>query len=228
MNQSTGPKLFGRRKGRALRKRQGKLMAEQLAGHSLDLATIGDGDPRKAFPVEIDRIFLEIGFGAGEHLVRQADANPRNGIIGCEVFVNGVARALVQIVDGARHNVLLHHGDATDLIAALPAACVERVFLLYPDPWPKRRHWKRRFINRTMVRALARILVPGGDFRFATDIASYADWTLRMATAEAAFEWTAERADDWRRPWPDWQPTRYEQKAVKAGRVPTYLTFRRR
>ena len=171
---------------------------------------------------------LEIGFGGGEHLIAQAIANPRSGFIGCEAFVNGMAKALAAIAAHRLTNVRLHFGDATALIDWLPAASIARVDMLYPDPWPKRRHWKRRFIQDASIAALARILRPGGEFRFATDIPDYAAWTLARMLRSPDFTWTAERADDWRRPWPDFAGTRYEAKAIRAGRTPCYLTFRRR
>jgi tRNA (guanine-N7-)-methyltransferase len=138
-----------------------------------------------------------------------------------------MAKALIAIDDLRLTNIRLHHGDAVDLLGWLPAHSVGRVDLLYPDPWPKRRHWKRRFVSDANVAALARILSPGGEFRFATDWANYAEWTLLRLLRSRDFTWTAERADDWRKPWPDFGGTRYEGKAVREGRAPTYLTFRR-
>jgi tRNA (guanine-N7-)-methyltransferase len=124
-------------------------------------------------------------------------------------------------------NIRLHHGDAVDLLAWLPAGSLARVDLLYPDPWPKRRHWKRRFVSEENITALARVLRPGGEFRFATDWANYAEWTLARLTRSADFVWIAECADDWRKPWAGFGGTRYEMKAAREGRAPTYLIFRR-
>jgi tRNA (guanine-N7-)-methyltransferase len=138
-----------------------------------------------------------------------------------------MAKALVGIDELKLANIRLHHGDAMDLIAWLPAASVARVDLLYPDPWPKRRHWKRRFVSDQSVAALARILAPGSEFHFATDWANYAEWTLLRLLRSRDFTWVAERADDWRKPWVGFGGTRYEGKAVREGRAPTYLTFRR-
>jgi tRNA (guanine-N7-)-methyltransferase len=172
-------------------------------------------------------IFLEIGFGGGEHLAAQAAAHPDAGFIGCEPFINGMAKALALIEARSLANIRLHFGDASDLLAWLPAASLARVDLLYPDPWPKRRHWKRRFVQEARIAELARVLRPGGVFRFATDWPDYAAWTLERLMRAPLFAWTAERADDWRTPWPGFSRTRYEGKAIEAGRAPCYLVFRR-
>ncbi len=174
-----------------------------------------------------DDVCLEIGFGGGEHLAAQAAAHPGTGFIGCEPFINGMAKALALIETRNLANVRLHFGDASDLLAWLPAASLARVDLLYPDPWPKRRHWKRRFVQAARIAELARVLRPGGVFRFATDWPDYAAWTLERLLRSPSFAWTAERADDWREPWPGFTRTRYEAKAVQAGRAPCYLVFRR-
>ena len=193
----------------------------------LDLTTPAPRDLAMLFPVPVNDVRLEIGFGGAEHLIAQAQAKPRIGFIGCEPFVNGMAKALVAIDEFKLVNIRLHHGDAVDLLGWLPAGSIARVDLLYPDPWPKRRHWKRRFVNEDNIAAVTRILAPGGEFRFATDWANYAEWTLLRLLRSRDFTWTAERADDWRKPWPDFGGTRYEQKAVREGRAPAYLTFRR-
>jgi tRNA (guanine-N7-)-methyltransferase len=138
-----------------------------------------------------------------------------------------MAKALVAIDTLALANIRLHHADATDLIGWLPAGSIARADLLYPDPWPKRRHWKRRFVSDASVAALGRILAPGGEFRFATDWANYAEWTLLRLMRSRDFIWTAERADDWRTPWPEFGGTRYEAKARREGRAPCYLVFKR-
>ena len=160
-------------------------------------------------------------------MIAQAEQHARTGFIGVEPFVNGMAKALASINMEELSNIRLHFDDATSLLEWLPAASLACVDLIYPDPWPKRRHWKRRFIQGESVAAIARILRPGGEFRFATDIADYAAWTLKHLTQSPTFAWTAERADDWRRPWPGFSGTRYEAKAKREGRVPCYLTFRR-
>ncbi len=176
---------------------------------------------------QADPIGLEIGFGGGEHLVAEAAARPRMGFIGCEPFVNGMAKALALIEAHGLDNIRLHFGDASDLVAWLPPASLARVDLLYPDPWPKRRHGKRRFMQDDSVAALARVLRPGAEFRFVTDWPDYAEWTLARLLRSPEFVWTAERADDWRKPWAGFTSTRYEAKAKQAGRAPCYLVFRR-
>ena|SRR5947209_9139193 len=219
--------FFGRRKGHPLRARQVELFGSLLPRLSVDLPAPTPLDLASLFPVLVENVRLEIGFGAAEHLIVQAQANPRTGFVGCEPFINGMAKALVAIAELKLENVRLHHGDAADLLGWLPAGSIARVDLLYPDPWPKRRHWKRRFVNENHIDALARILRSGGEFRFATDWADYAEWTLLRLLRSRDFTWTAECADDWRKPWPDFAGTRYEGKAVREGRAPTYLTFRR-
>jgi tRNA (guanine-N7-)-methyltransferase len=219
--------FYGRHKARPLRPRQAALIETLLPRLALDL-TQSPGALADLFPIPVDAVRLEIGFGAGEHLIAAAATNPGIGFIGCEPFVNGMAKALVAIEAHRLVNIRLHHGDATPLLAWLPAASLARVDLIYPDPWPKRRHWKRRFVQDASVAALARILAPGGAFRYATDWADYAAWTLERLLRSPEFEWIAERADDWRRPWSDFAGTRYEAKALRAGRMPCYLTFRRR
>jgi tRNA (guanine-N7-)-methyltransferase len=218
--------FFGRRKGHPLRANQAQLFDTLLPRLAVDLRTPAQ-DLAALFPGPVDDIRLEIGFGGAEHLIAQARDNPRVGFIGCEPFVNGMAKALAAIDAQNIHNIRLHHADAVDLLDWLPAASLGRVDLLYPDPWPKRRHWKRRFVNAANIARLARVLRPGGEFRFATDWANYAEWTLLRLTRATAFSWTAERADDWRKPWPGFTQTRYEAKAIREGRVPCYLVFRR-
>lgn len=219
--------FFGRRKGHALRPRQRALFETLLPRLALDLATAPPADLCRLFD-GVDEVRLEIGFGGGEHLVAEAERAPRTGFIGSEPFVNGMAKALAAIEQRGLKNVRLHHGDASELIAWLPAASLARIDLIYPDPWPKRRHWKRRFVQDESVAAMARLLRAGGEFRFATDVPDYAAWTLMRFLRSPWFEWTAERADDWRKPWPGFSGTRYEAKARRAGRVPCYLIFRRR
>ena len=179
----------------------------------------------RLFPVEPREIWLEIGFGSGEHLIDRAKANPDVGLIGCEPFLNGVAVALAGIAREKLTNVRLRRGDAQTLIELTPDAFFSRVFIFYPDPWPKRRHRKRRLVSEATIRALARVMKPNAELRFATDIDDYAGWTLRRFLASPHFRWTASRAEDWRTHWPDWRPTRYEAKAHRAGRGSVYLTF---
>jgi tRNA (guanine-N7-)-methyltransferase len=219
--------FFGRRKGHALKPRQAALFESLLPRLALDLEHPAPPDLRTLFD-RADDVRVESGFGGGEHLVAEATQHPRTGFIGVEPFINGMAKALAAINDRALANIRLHHGDATDVLRWLPDAGVTRFDLLYPDPWRKRRHWKRRFVQEASIAEVARIVRPGGEFRFVTDWPDYAAWTLRLLTNSPAFEWTAERADDWRLPWPGFTSTRYEAKAKREDRMPCYLIFRRR
>jgi tRNA (guanine-N7-)-methyltransferase len=220
--------FFGRRKGHRLRAGQADLFDALLPRLALDLAAAAPSDPRALFAAGTEEVRLEIGFGGGEHLIAQAQASPHIGFIGCEPFVNGMAKALAAIAALGLKNIRLHFGDAIELLPWLPQASLARIFLLYPDPWPKRRHWKRRFVQPGRIDDLARVLAPGGTFHFASDIAGYAEWTLDLMPQSDAFAWTAERADDWRKPWAGYVGTRYEAKAIREGRRPCYLVFRRR
>ena len=219
-----GPlRSFGRIKARPIKARQASLLDTLLPTLALDLSRPLDLQTLKADAVEV---WLEIGFGGGEHLAAQAARRPDVLALGAEPFLNGVASALRHIEAAALTNVRLHPGDARDLLAALPAASLDRVFILFPDPWPKLRHHKRRLIQADVVAELARVLKPGGRLRFATDWANYADWALERLIASPAFAWTAQRADDWRLPPADHAPTRYEAK--KLGDIaPVYLEFER-
>lgn len=217
--------FFGRRKGKALRSRQARLLDTLLPQLAIDLNAPAPADLRTLFPVAVDDVRLEIGFGGGEHLIAQAQAYPNIGFIGVEPFINGMAKALTAIDVHKLPNIRLHHGDATELLDWLPQACIKRIDLLYPDPWPKRRHWKRRFIQNGSIAAFARILQTGGTFRFVSDIADYTAWTLRRMLHSPQFSWVADCAADWRNPWKDFSGTRYEAKAKRAGRQPCYLRF---
>jgi tRNA (guanine-N7-)-methyltransferase len=219
--------FFGRRKGHPLRAHHAALYDTLLPALALDLSTPAPDNVHTLFPVPVDDVRLEIGFGGAEHMIAQALANPKTGFIGSEPFVNGMAKALAAIEKNGLRNVRLSAGDATHLIAWLPAATLARVDILYPDPWPKRRHWKRRFLQDDSLAALARILKTGGELRFATDIPGYASWVLTRILRSPHFEWAAECADDWRKPWPDFVRTRYEAKAVREGRTPAYFQFRK-
>ena len=226
-NGSSTRAFFGRRKGHALKPRQAALFDTLLPRIALDLAQPAPADPRTLFSLPVDDVRLEIGFGGAEHLVGQAQESPRTGFIGSDAFINGVAKALVAIDEHKLTNVLLHFGDASALIDWLPAGALSRIDLLYPDPWPKRRHWKRRFIQDDSLKRLARILKSDGELRFATDIADYAAYALARVLRSPDFAWTAEQAADWRQPWADFAGTRYEAKAKRAGRVPAYFIFRK-
>jgi tRNA (guanine-N7-)-methyltransferase len=219
--------LHGRRKGKPLSPRRTGLMADALPALAVDLSTPPPDPLAALFRVAVDDVRLEIGFGGGEHLVAEATATPQSGFIGVEPFIEGLAKAVSAIADGGLRNVRLHDGDAVHLLDWLPPGSLTRVDLLYPDPWPKRRHWKRRFVSPANLDRIARVLVPGGLFRVASDIDDYIAWTLFHLVRRDDFIWTAERADDWRNPFPGWPGTRYEAKAIKAGRRSSYLEFRR-
>ncbi|TCM77599.1 tRNA (guanine(46)-N(7))-methyltransferase TrmB [Rhodovulum steppense] len=223
--------FYGRRHGKTLRERHRDYLDSDLAAlspgpvgwdvnperHPLDLASLFGGR----------EVWLEIGFGGGEHMVHQAGRNPGVGIIGCEPFINGVAMLLGKIRAAGVENVAVHPGDVRDLFDVLPGASIARAFLLYPDPWPKKRHHRRRFVTPDFLEPLARVMRPGAELRVATDIPDYVRQTL-IEVPKAGFDWLAEGPGDWRLPWGDWLSTRYEQKALREGRVPHYLTFRRR
>jgi len=218
-----GPRFrfYGRRHGKRLSPRQLSLIEDLLP----DLAPLTDGTRLVDLPAGRP-LWLEIGFGGGEHLLAQAAARPDALLIGCEPFIEGVAKALGGIADGGLDNVLVHADDARPLLEALPAGVLSRVFLLFPDPWPKRRHHKRRFVSPENLDRLARAMAPGATLRVATDHMEYGRWILAEALAHAGFEWTAERADDWRRPPGDHVTTRYEAKLL-TGHRPVFLEFRR-
>jgi tRNA (guanine-N7-)-methyltransferase len=212
-------RLYGRSKGKALRPHQAELMAQLLPKLTLDLSA----------PPDLRReTRLEIGFGGGEHLVEAAARAPDIDFIGCEPFVNGMAKLLARIEASGLANIRLYQGDAADILDWLPEAGLSRVYLFYPDPWPKRRHRKRRFVSQQNLDRLARVMQSGAELRFATDIDDYAGWTLARIRGRRDFFWRAQTADDWRSPWEGWTRTKYETKAVAAGRRPVYLTFVRR
>jgi len=228
---TTDPKepraFFGRRKGHPLRDGQATLLDTLLPKLALDLSQPAPADLRMLFATPVNDVRMEIGFGGGEHLIAQATQHPDTGFIGVEPFVNGMAKALVAIDAAGPRNVRLHFADAAGLLPWLPPASLTRIDLLYPDPWHKRRHWKRRFVQTESLKALARLLRAGGEFRFATDIPHYAGWTLARVLRSPGFAWTARTAADWREPWPGFVRTRYEAKAIREGRTPAYFIFRR-
>lgn len=220
--------FFGRRKGHKLRAHQADLVAALLPRLALALDRPAPPDPAALFGRPVAAVRLEIGFGGGEHLVAEAQAQPSVGFIGCEPYVNGMAKILAKIEAARIDNIRLLAGGAAALLAWLPPASLARIDLIHPDPWPKRRHWKRRFVQDATVAAMARVLRAGGEFRFVSDIDSYTAWTLAHLWRAPDFVWSAERADDWRRPWPGYTMTRYGEKATREGRRATYLVFRRR
>lgn len=222
--------FYGRFKGKTLKQSHQRYLAEDLADLSPGPVSWEENPDRN--PLDLQALFgdrdvwLEIGFGGGEHLVHQASSYPEVGIIGAEPYVNGVATLLGKIRAAEADNIAVHPGDARDLFDVLPEASISRAFLLYPDPWPKKRHHRRRFVTPEHLQPLARVLKPGSIFRVATDIPDYVRQALQEIP-QAGFEWLGREADDWRKPWGDWISTRYEQKALREGRTPTYLTFKR-
>jgi tRNA (guanine-N7-)-methyltransferase len=220
-------RFYGRRKGRPLRKGQQHLVETLLPQLAIDLPGSGKLELRALFPHHPSQVWLEIGFGGGEHLAAQAHANPRVGLIGCEVFLNGIATLLGQVSSLGLSNVRLYPEDARDLLDALPDAVLDRVFLLFPDPWPKRRHADRRFIQPGNLDLLARLMKPGAELRVASDDPTYIGWALAHLIRHPAFAWTAQGPADWRERPADWPGTRYESKALRGGRQPVYLRFTR-
>jgi tRNA (guanine-N7-)-methyltransferase len=220
-------RLHGRRKGKKLSARRSALMTGLLPELRIDVDRPPLARAADLFSSPVDAVRLEIGFGGGEHLVSEAAAAPSTGFIGVEPYLNGMAKAVSAIADRELRNIRLFDGDAARLLDWLPAGSLARVDLLYPDPWPKKRHWKRRFVSQENLDRVARALRPAGELRFASDISSYVEWTLIHLLRRSDFLWTARRADDWRKPWGGWPGTRYEAKALKAGRRPSYLVFQR-
>jgi tRNA (guanine-N7-)-methyltransferase len=237
---SAGPpgprdKLHGRKHGRRLRAGRRATLDTVMPALEIALPEAGQGtlDPAALFDPPRAALWLEIGFGAGEHLAAQARAHPEAGFIGCEVYINGVARLVGEIArakvnDADLANIRVFTGDAQRLIEALPEASVDRAFILFPDPWPKRRHWKRRFVGPRTLATLARILRDGAELRLATDHADYLVWMLQHLGRAEAFEWLARGPADWRSRPADWPETRFEAKALRQGRRSTYLSYRRR
>jgi tRNA (guanine-N7-)-methyltransferase len=220
-------KLYGRRKGPKLSAHQAGLMQSLLP--QLALQSAPGRDPKTYFDAPISDVWLEIGFGGGEHLLWQAQTHPDVGLIGAEPYVSGVAKLLSKLAAaGGGGNIRLYTEDARDIIAALPDGSIGRLFVLFPDPWPKMRHHKRRFIQMDMLDELARILREGAELRFATDDRSYLLWAMERLTVHPAFAWLAQSSADWRIRPPDWPATRYEAKALRQGRTCTYLRFLRR
>lgn len=219
--------FFGRRKGHRLRSHHADLIDHLLPHLAIDINQPAPADPKMLFSPQTENIRLEIGFGGGEHLVAEALAHPHTGFIGCEPYVNGMAKILAQIEANNIGNIRLFAGDAAELLAWLPDGNLARIDLIHPDPWPKRRHWKRRFVQEATMTAMSRALTDDGEFRFVSDIDDYNAWTLAHLLRSPHFVWTAERADDWRTPWSGYTMTRYGAKATREGRKATYLIFRK-
>ena len=220
-------RLYGRQQDKPLKPRQQRLMADLLPQIAIapDDVAAGMNEVAKGFQA----VWLEIGFGGGEHLAWQAARHRDTLIIGAEPFNNGVAKLLTQVEEEDLANVRILHGDGRPLIEAMPADSLDRLFVLHPDPWPKKRHHKRRIVSPLLLREAARLLKPGAEMRIASDIPDYIRWTLMQVQmhnrASGDFRWAATRKADWTRRPDDWPQTRYEAKAYREGRVPTYLSF---
>ena len=217
--------FFGRRKGKPLREQQVERMGSLLPELKVDLASETPPDIKTLFPFAVDKVRLEIGFGGGEHLVHRARTNPTIGFIGVEPFVNSMAKLLAVVEGENLQNIRVHDDDATQLLDWMPAECIDQIDLLYPDPWPKKKHWKRRFVSEVNLQRFHKVLKPGGKFCFASDIDTYVNWTLQHCKAHGGFAWTARNASDWLTPYEGWPGTRYEAKARREGRSSAYLTF---
>lgn len=217
--------FYGRRKGKPLKGAQAGAHARRLPGLKLDLAEPAPADLGDLWPGPVRHVRLEIGFGGGEHLLHRARLAPDVGFIGVEPFVNSMAKLLGAVDAEELTNIRVHDDDATQLLDWLPDAALDHIDLLYPDPWPKKKHWKRRFVSPVNLDRFARVLKPGGRFCFASDIDTYVNWTLAHIADHPDFRWTAMRAADWREPWSGWPGTRYEAKAIREGRTPCYLEF---
>lgn len=219
--------FFGRRSTHKLYPTQQKLVEELLPQIEIDLDK-GALDISALYPDAPNApLYLEVGFGGGEHLARHAKTHAGRNYIGCEPFMGGVGKMLSQIDREKLKNVRLYREDALHLLRALPDKALDGAFLLYPDPWPKKKHHKRRFVNPVTLGELSRVLKPGAEFRVATDIDDYATWVLAHMVRRDDFIWRPEKAGEWRQPWADWSPTRYEQKAKREGRDSYYFSFYR-
>jgi len=220
--------FFGRRHGKTIRAVPGAALEAQLPVYRVDLGTPAPADLATLFDAPVERIRLEIGFGGGEHLLHEARRFPQTGFIGVEPFVNSMAKLMLAVANQPLGNLRVYDDDATQLLDWLPDAALDGIDLLYPDPWPKKRHWKRRFVSKVNLDRFARVMKPGATFRFASDIDTYVNWTLLHCRVHPAFEWQARAAADWHTPYEGWPSTRYEAKAIREGRRSAYLSFQRR
>ncbi|MBC8013154.1 MAG: tRNA (guanosine(46)-N7)-methyltransferase TrmB [Methyloceanibacter sp.] len=227
MTEARSLRSYGRRKGKPLSARKERLLGELLPRLRLELKQEAPGRLTELFPNPVKAVWLEIGFGSGEHLLWQAEHHKDVGFIGCEPFINGVASLLGAVEDRGLKTIRVHDGDAREVLAWLPDRSVGRIFLLFPDPWPKKRQLKRRLLSPGTVRELARVLRPDGELRFASDSGDYAAEALLLMRQSGALAWTAARASDWRERGADWPETRYERKGLSEGRKSIYLSFRR-
>ena len=227
MTETRPLRSYGRRKGKPLSARKERLLGELLPRLRLDLKMPPPARLAGLFEVPVKEVWLEIGFGSGEHLLWQAKQDAEIGFIGCEPFINGLASLLGAVEDRDIKTIRVHDGDAREVLAWLLDGSMSRIFLLFPDPWPKKRQLKRRLLSADTISEFARLLRPGGELRFASDSGDYAAQALLLMRQSGAFAWTAERAADWRQRPADWPETRYERKALVEGRSAYYLRFSR-
>lgn len=219
--------LYGRRFGRRLRRIRREALEHHLPQIQVELPREGELDLKSLFGPEVSEIWLEIGAGNGDHAVWQAEQNPRVGLLAAEPFMNGVANLAANAGLRGLRNIRVLPDDARLLLARLPPASIARTFILFPDPWPKRRHWRRRIICPEVLDRVAAVMRPGAELRVGTDHASYLVWMLRVLRAHPGFRWAPASADDWRRRPADWPETRFEEKGWEEGRISTYLSLRR-
>ncbi|AQX17884.1 MULTISPECIES: tRNA (guanine(46)-N(7))-methyltransferase TrmB [unclassified Bartonella] len=219
--------FFGRRRGKRLRNNQITLINTLLPTLNIDLSKPAPLKLVSLFTNPVEEVRLEIGFGSGEHLLHEMKRFPRTGFIGIEPFINGMAKILsyTEKHKEYQNQLRLYNDDATHFLDWLPTESLDGIDLFYPDPWPKKKHWKRRFINEKNLNRFSRVLKAGKKFRFASDIDDYINWTLYHCIQHNSFEWLAQKPTDWKIPYPLWPSTRYEAKALCEGRTPTYLTF---
>ena len=220
--------FFGRRKGKPLKPRQAALYSEQLP--KWRIAVEKSAAPKglqSLFDANVKTVRLEIGFGGGEHLINEAGRFPETGFVGVEPFVNSMAKFLANAADRKMSNIRVYDDDATQLLDWLPDGSINGIDLFYPDPWPKMKHWKRRFVNQVNLTRFARVMKKDSLFRFASDIDTYVNWTLNHCHKHRSFDWIVTNARDWKTPYDAWPGTRYEAKAFQEGRKPAYLTFKR-
>lgn len=220
-------RFYGRRKGKPLKPKMADLLETLYPSLRVTCPPEGEVfDPRDLFPGKAET-WMEIGFGGGEHLAHQADTHRDTGILGAEPFLNGIAKLLREVEARSLDNVRIYGDDVRPLLDRMPDACLDKLFLLFPDPWPKARHWKRRFMNTWNLDVLARVLKDDAEFRVASDDPTYQSWSMRVGPVHPCFEWQVSGPEDWRVRWPDAVESRYEAKARRCGRTPVYLTFRR-
>ncbi|MET2828813.1 tRNA (guanine(46)-N(7))-methyltransferase TrmB [Mesorhizobium shangrilense] len=219
--------FFGRRRGKAMRPQQAAALETGFTKYRLDLTAESPRDLSDLFEADVAAVRLEIGFGGGEHLLHRATESPAIGFIGVEPFVNGMAKMMMAVKERPLANLRVYDDDATRLLDWLPENSLDGIDLLYPDPWPKKKHWKRRFVSPVNLDRFARVLKRGGRFRFASDIDTYVNWTLLHCRAHGGFAWQAAEAADWHQAYEGWPGTRYEAKAIREQRHPAYLTFLR-